>query len=94
MNKPRMYATLVGDARIRRDNGTKDDSPLRVGELVQVEVPPNCAVYAADSVSAKEIARSWFMAGIEGGYSDPIQSVADAMFDAIWNEFGIGGPHR
>lgn len=93
----KMYATLIGDARVARDDGTKDDSPLKIGELVLVEVPPNCAVYASEPRSAEDCARSWYLAGVarvEGpnafrSHSRAVQLEED--FQRLWTEHGITG---
>lgn len=50
---PQMYATLLGHARVAGSPGV--ERPLEVGELVKVEVPPNCTIHDADAQRLGEI---------------------------------------
>lgn len=77
MNRPRMFATLI-------------DTPCgnQPGDLVVVEVPHNCAVYAASSAEARDIAWSWFALGSVTANKTPNR----AMFERMWDANGITPP--
>ena len=84
-----MLATLVGPSK------PDDKQSIEFGDLVRVEIPANCAVYATDPVSARDVARSWFMAGvaayIEDEWGDALQGWLDKRFDTLWDAGGITG---
>jgi hypothetical protein len=57
---PRMYAVIVGSGRVRRDDETTqawNAGPwtISTGELVMVEVPPNCTIHDADAERLERI---------------------------------------
>ena len=77
-----MFATLVGPSK------PDDKQPIEPGDLVRVEIPTNCAVYATDPVSARDVARSWFHAGIVAAFGHDTAAF-DLMFEKLFAATGI-----
>jgi hypothetical protein len=81
----RMFATYIQRAEVNAD--LTKPAMVSAGDLVMVEVPHNCAIYAVDPVSARDVALSWFEAGVHA-----VSRTAEgweAEFDLLWQKHGI-----
>lgn len=87
MSRPTMFATLVGSGVPADSKGVRP--PIEIGQLVLVEVPHNCQIFSTDAVSARDIARTWFMLGATAPGTTEFEW--ELEFAAVWAARGIGG---